>query len=106
MPPFTTSRNPLTVSEQLHTGLVWTMFKPSHPPVVPSPEAFLESWTATDSEMLFCVPAFVETWAQDPANVEKIKTLRAIIYAGAPMNKQIGDRLTAEGVALVPFYGS
>lgn len=28
------------------------------------------------------------------------------IYAGAPMNKQIGDRIAAEGVALIPFYGS
>ena len=28
------------------------------------------------------------------------------IYAGAPMNKQIGDRLAAEGIALIPFYGS
>ncbi len=28
------------------------------------------------------------------------------IYAGAPMNKQIGDRLAAEDIALIPFYGS
>lgn len=82
------------------------MFKPSNPPVIPSPEAFLESWLATDSTMLFCVPAFVEAWAHDPNSVELLKKLRVIIYAGAPMNKQIGDRLTADGVALVPFYGS
>ena len=56
--------------------------------------------------MLFCVPAFVEAWAHDPNSVELLKKLRVIIYAGAPMNKQIGDRLTADGVALVPFYGS
>lgn len=30
----------------------------------------------------------------------------AQIYAAAPMNKQIGDRMTAEGIALIPFYGS
>lgn len=28
------------------------------------------------------------------------------IYAGAPMNKQIGDRLAAEDIALIPFYGT
>lgn len=31
---------------------------------------------------------------------------RPQIYAAAPMNKQIGDRITAEGIALIPFYGS
>ncbi|KAH9911783.1 acetyl-CoA synthetase-like protein [Epithele typhae] len=53
----------------------------------------------------FCVPAFVEAWARDPEKVESLKTLRTIIYCGAPMNKQTGDRLTADGVSLVSFYG-
>ncbi|KAI0772397.1 acetyl-CoA synthetase-like protein [Trametes elegans] len=87
-------------------GVVWTVFKPSTPPIVARPDVVLDSLIATRSEIAYIVPAFVEAWAKDPANMERIKTLRAIIYAGAPMNKQIGDRLASEGIALIPFYGS
>ena len=59
--------------------MIWTMFEPTNPPVAPTPEAFLESWLATDSEMLFCVPAFVEAWATNPDSVDKLKTLRLIV---------------------------
>ncbi|KAI0350560.1 acetyl-CoA synthetase-like protein [Trametes cingulata] len=90
----------------LYVGVVWTVFEPKTPPVVPTPEVFLDSLVATRSEIVYCVPAFIEAWAKDPANMERVKTLRAMIYAGAPMNKQIGDRLAAEGIALIPFYGS
>ncbi|RDX49617.1 acetyl-CoA synthetase-like protein [Lentinus brumalis] len=90
----------------VYVGVVWSMFKPCTPPVYPTPELFLDSLVATRSEIVYCVPAFIESWARDPANMPRIKTLRAMIYAGAPMNKQIGDRLAAEDIALIPFYGS
>ncbi|KAI0687627.1 acetyl-CoA synthetase-like protein, partial [Cerioporus squamosus] len=89
-----------------YTGVVWTMFKPSTPPVLPTPELLLDSLVATRSEMVYCVPALIEAWARDPGNMPRIKTMRAMICAGAPMNKQIGDRLALEGIALIPFYGS
>ncbi|OSD00720.1 acetyl-CoA synthetase-like protein [Trametes coccinea BRFM310] len=96
----------LMITWTVYTGVVWTMFKPSTPPIVPTPEIFLESVVETRTEVVYCVPAFIEAWARDPANKDKIKTLRAMIYAGAPMNKQIGDHLANEGIALIPFYGS
>lgn len=40
--------------------MTWTMFKPTTPPVLPTPEAFLDSLIATRSEIVYCVPAFVE----------------------------------------------
>ncbi|KAI1791373.1 acetyl-CoA synthetase-like protein [Ganoderma leucocontextum] len=80
----------LMMTWTLYTGVVWTMFKPCTPPVVPTPELFLDS----------------VTWARNLDNMPRIKTLRAMIYAGAPMNKQIGDRLAAEDIALIPFYGT
>ncbi|KAI0681684.1 male sterility protein-domain-containing protein [Cerioporus squamosus] len=85
--------------------MTWTMFKPSWPAVLPTPETFLDSLIATRSEIVYCVPAFIEAWAQNPDNMAKIRTLRAMIYAGAPMNKQIGDAIAAENIALIPFYG-
>nr|UXY92114.1 ATP/NADPH-dependent carboxylic acid reductase [Trametes cinnabarina] len=96
----------LMITWTVFTGVVWTMFKPSTPATVPTPEIFLDSVVETRSEVVYCVPAFIEAWARDPANKDRIKTLRAMIYAGAPMNKQIGDHLANEGIALIPFYGS
>ncbi|RPD77318.1 acetyl-CoA synthetase-like protein [Lentinus tigrinus ALCF2SS1-7] len=96
----------LMITWTVYTGVVWMMFKPSTPPILPTPELLLDSLVATHSEMVYCVPALIEAWARDPANMPRIKTLRAMIYAGAPMNKQIGDRLASEGIALIPFYGS
>ena len=64
---------------QIYTGLVWTMFQPCSPPVVPTPEAFLDSFYSTKSEMLFCVPSFVEAWARDPEHIKKLGSLRAIV---------------------------
>ncbi|KAI0743085.1 acetyl-CoA synthetase-like protein [Daedaleopsis nitida] len=96
----------LMLTWSLYVGCTWSMFKPCTPPVFPSPDAFLDSLVATKCEIVYCVPAFVEVWARDPENMPRIKTLRAMIYAGAPMNKQIGDRLAAEGIALIPFYGA
>lgn len=36
------------------------MFKPTTPPVVPTPEVFLDALVATRSEIVYCVPAFIE----------------------------------------------
>ncbi len=80
-------------------GMTWTMFKPSWPAVLPTPETFLDSLIATRSEIVYCVPAFIEVsarfvpqacrvvtrnpflqaWAQNPDNMEKIRTLRAMV---------------------------
>ena len=42
------------------------MFKPSTPPVLPTPELLLDSLVATHSEMVFCVPALIEVSIIDP----------------------------------------
>lgn len=36
------------------------MFKPSTPPVLPTPEVFLDSVVATRTEIVYCVPSFIE----------------------------------------------
>ncbi|KAH9851221.1 acetyl-CoA synthetase-like protein [Lenzites betulinus] len=90
----------------LFVGTVWGVFEPRTPPIVSTPEVVLDSIMDTRCKILYIVPAFLEAWAPDPKKMEKLKTLRAIIYAGAPMSKQIGDAIAASGVALIPFYGS
>lgn len=70
---------PLIYAVQIYTGVIVAMFKPCNPPVVPTPEAFLDSIVCTRTEMLFCVPAFVEAWARSVSDVEKVKALRLIV---------------------------
>lgn len=129
--------------KQLYVGVVWTVFEPKTPPIMPTPEVVLDSVVATRTEVEYIVPAFIEVdpWHaikrfgyqtkahtdlgerpskhgthQDSARGRtslhatlvyfSAHSSRAQIYAAAPMNKQIGDRITAEGIALIPFYGS
>ncbi|TFY82198.1 hypothetical protein EWM64_g1812 [Hericium alpestre] len=86
-------------------GIVVACFKPASSPIVPTPENYLEGFLATKSNLLFCPPSFVEAWMQDPANIPALKTLKAIVYAGAPMNREAGDQLVKAGIALHPLYG-
>ena len=102
-------------------------YKPSSPPVLATPENYLEAVIASKSSVLFTVPSFVEVgatylppaltlpdvlrypaqaWLKNPTNLPAMKSLRAIVYSGAPMNKEIGDALVKMGVTLVPFYAT
>ena len=45
---------------QIYAGVVYAVYKPSTPPVVPTPETFLSSIIATKTTLLYCVPAFIE----------------------------------------------
>ncbi|EMD35545.1 hypothetical protein CERSUDRAFT_106870 [Gelatoporia subvermispora B] len=87
------------------TGVVVACFKPSSPPVIPTPEALIESIAETNCELVYCVPSFVEAWAREPAYLSTLKAQKAIAYGGAPLEKATGDMLRAEEVKLLPFYG-
>ena len=39
-------------------------FKPSTPPVMPTPEVLLQATIATRTEIVYCVPAFIEVGAR------------------------------------------
>ncbi|KAJ7665037.1 acetyl-CoA synthetase-like protein [Mycena polygramma] len=88
------------------SGMIIGVFRPSSPPVAPTPKNYLDGIIATESKILLCVPSFVEAWFTDETAIPALKSLRAILYAGAPLNKSIGDRLIKMGVALFPSYGS
>ncbi|KAI0685536.1 acetyl-CoA synthetase-like protein [Cerioporus squamosus] len=87
------------------TGVVINVFRPTSPPIVPTPETLLNAAVASKSEFMVCVPAFIEAWARDPANIPALKSFRSIMYAGAPLNKQVGDHLVSEGVRIITGYG-
>ncbi|KAF4573440.1 putative PKS/NRPS-like protein biosynthetic cluster [Pleurotus pulmonarius] len=95
-------------------GMVWSScagsvvacFRPSSPPVLPTPDVFLKAIVDSGSRIVYCVPSFVEAWALDQKNIPLLRNLTAIVYAGAPLNVGVGTALSREGVTLIPFYGS
>ncbi|KAJ6494041.1 acetyl-CoA synthetase-like protein [Mycena vitilis] len=89
----------------LSSGAVFALYNPNTL-VVPTPSNFLASWVADKCDIVFCVPIFIEAWAQDPANVPKLKALDSIVFSGASVNKTIGDMLAESGVVMHPFWGS
>ncbi|KAJ7171157.1 acetyl-CoA synthetase-like protein [Mycena filopes] len=75
-------------------------------PMIPTPANFMASWIADKCDIVFCVPVFIEAWAQDRDNIPKLKALDSIVFSGASVNKTLGDMLTASGVVMHPFWGS
>ncbi|RPD70255.1 acetyl-CoA synthetase-like protein [Lentinus tigrinus ALCF2SS1-7] len=94
-----------TITWTVGTGIVLNVFRPSSPPIVSTPDTLLDAAIVSKSDFLFCVPAFIEAWARDPENLPALTSFRTIIYAGAPLNKQVGDYLTNEGVKILTGYG-
>ncbi|KAJ7158106.1 acetyl-CoA synthetase-like protein [Mycena filopes] len=87
------------------SGAIFALYNPFKP-VIPTPANFLTSWLADGCDIVFCVPIFIEAWAQDPENVAKLKALDSIVFSGSSVNKRIGDMLAQSGVVMHPFWGS
>ncbi|KAJ6625067.1 acetyl-CoA synthetase-like protein [Mycena sp. CBHHK59/15] len=85
-------------------GATFAVYNPK--PTIPTPANFLKSWVADKCDIVFCVPVFIEAWAQDPANLPKLRALDSIVFSGASVNKAVGDMLANAGVAMHPFWGS
>ncbi|KAH9851134.1 acetyl-CoA synthetase-like protein [Lenzites betulinus] len=87
-------------------GATFALYPPIDPPTIPTPANFLAAWQACECDIVFCMPAFIEAVARDPANVAALKALDYVVFTGATMTKSIGDMLAAEGVRLVSVWGS
>ncbi|KIK61185.1 hypothetical protein GYMLUDRAFT_43259 [Collybiopsis luxurians FD-317 M1] len=87
------------------TGSLVACFAPVHPPVLPTPDVFFTAMVKTKSQIIYCVPAFIEAWAQKPENLPILQRLKAVVYGGAPLNKSVGDLLASAGLTVTPFYG-
>ncbi|KAI0320589.1 acetyl-CoA synthetase-like protein [Amylostereum chailletii] len=87
-------------------GTVMACFKPTVPPTIPAPDVLLDAALASQCEVLYCVPSFIETWARDPEKMDKVKKFKGVMFGGAPLNKEIGDRLVAAGLQLMVLWGS
>ncbi|KAI1798469.1 acetyl-CoA synthetase-like protein [Ganoderma leucocontextum] len=86
----------------------WTLatFPPQTPPVIPTTENVFEGIIKTSSQFVTTAPAFIEPWSRDPSKVVYMKTMRGILYGGAPLDQRVGDALTSQGVTIYSAYGS
>ncbi|KAJ7185924.1 hypothetical protein C8R46DRAFT_388493 [Mycena filopes] len=87
-------------------GLVLSGFEPKSPPTIPTPENLFRAAKATDSDIIFCVPSFIEAWSREPEYIKWLSTRTGVLYGGGPLNKTAGDYMTAQGVTIFILYGS
>ncbi|KAK0447907.1 uncharacterized protein EV420DRAFT_1713021 [Desarmillaria tabescens] len=87
------------------SGLVVGVFEPKSPAILPTPDKLFASAKATSSDLIFCVPSFVEAWSRCPEYVEWLASRSGVLYSGGPLNKVIGDDLTSKGVDIFIVYG-
>ncbi|CAL1699334.1 unnamed protein product [Somion occarium] len=87
------------------SGLVLTTFKPQSPAPVPTPESVLKGSMATKTDVIFCVPSFIESWAKDPENVRQLRQIQGLLYGGGPLSQSVGDFLVEQGVSIFILYG-
>ncbi|KAI0743082.1 acetyl-CoA synthetase-like protein [Daedaleopsis nitida] len=87
-------------------GVTLAFFRPSVPPIVPTPEALFEGMVSCGCNAVICVPSVLEAWYHTFDSLQVLIDLKIIVFAGAPMNSAIGDRLAQAGVNLVSLYGA
>ncbi|KZT01340.1 acetyl-CoA synthetase-like protein [Laetiporus sulphureus 93-53] len=88
------------------SGLVISSFEPKSPAPVPTPDALFTAAKATNSDIIFCVPSFIEAWSRNPEYVKWLSTRQGVLFGGGPLNKEAGDYLTSQGVSIFILYGS
>ncbi|KAL5513471.1 hypothetical protein ACEPAH_3870 [Sanghuangporus vaninii] len=87
------------------TGLVITGFDPHMPSVLPNPDTIIESSIASKSDIIFCVPSFIEAWSRNPQHVSSLGNIHGVLYGDGPLNEDIGNKLSDEGVSIFILYG-
>ncbi|KAJ7640716.1 hypothetical protein DFH06DRAFT_1429524 [Mycena polygramma] len=95
----------ITLPWTVFCGLTLAVFPPSFPPIIPSPDRVFDGAIATHSTLIFCVPAFLESWAREPACVNALEKFKTVIFAGAPLQPAVGDMLVQNGVKIAHIYG-
>ncbi|KAJ7765657.1 hypothetical protein B0H16DRAFT_1523880 [Mycena metata] len=87
-------------------GVTMAVLRPTTPPIKPTPQNGLSSIINTRPDMISCTPAFIEAWSESTIGLETMKSVEAVKYFGAPLNKRVGDALVAKGVVVCSGYGA
>ncbi|TFK39396.1 acetyl-CoA synthetase-like protein [Crucibulum laeve] len=87
-------------------GLVVSVFEPKSPAQVPTPDGLFKAAVATNTDLIFCVPAFIEAWSNKPDCIKWLSTCDGLVYGGGALNKEVGDKMRLQGVSIFSVYGS
>ncbi|KAF8513307.1 hypothetical protein BU17DRAFT_95460 [Hysterangium stoloniferum] len=71
-----------------------------------TPELHIQGIINTKSTVVICVPRFLEAWCTNPKNVEVLKKLHGIMWAGGPLSERVGRFLRDELVQIYAVYGA
>ncbi|KAF8908295.1 acetyl-CoA synthetase-like protein [Mucidula mucida] len=97
----------LQISWTACAGLVLGVFEPRSPAIFPTPENLFEAAKLTETDVVFCVPSFIEAWSKREECVNWLSSrVGGAMYGGGPLNKEVGDYLTSKGVRICTLYGS
>ncbi|EIW79977.1 acetyl-CoA synthetase-like protein [Coniophora puteana RWD-64-598 SS2] len=86
-------------------GIVISAFEPAFPSTLPTPDNLYVAAKATDSDVIFCVPSIIEQWAGNSEYVKWLASRSGVLFGGGPLNKELGDYLTSQGVSIFILYG-
>ncbi|THH03014.1 hypothetical protein EW145_g6601, partial [Phellinidium pouzarii] len=87
-------------------GVVAAVFKPRSPAIVPNAVNVIESVIATKCDYIYITPFFLEAWSENIEYINALAKLRAVVFAGGPLDKDAGDRLVRGGVNVYMTYAS
>ncbi|KIK64025.1 hypothetical protein GYMLUDRAFT_241246 [Collybiopsis luxurians FD-317 M1] len=92
--------NSLTVS--LYPPVV---SKPDMQPIIPTPENILSHSQRTKCNCLITVPSMLQAWSHSSTDINILRSMEVVIFAGGPLPPAIGDHLVSEGVHIRSLYG-
>ncbi|TBU41001.1 acetyl-CoA synthetase-like protein [Dichomitus squalens] len=86
-------------------GMTLTTFPPTSPPTIVTPDNAFDGIVQTSSEYVATAPVLLELWACDRKKIDHMKSMKGVMFSGAPLNQAIGNALELKGVNLLLTYG-
>lgn len=83
-----------------------TVKTPDALPYVSSASSILSHAKRAGCNAVFSVPVNIHEWAQSEEDVAFLRSLRFVLYGGAPIARKIGSRLWEQGVKFVSIFGA
>ncbi|KAJ7763433.1 hypothetical protein B0H16DRAFT_1527845 [Mycena metata] len=90
----------------MFSGITLAVFPPNSPAAVPTPARVLDEAIATQTNLLYCVPAFLEVRALERNEMTIEERFGLVSLVGLLIcNTAVGDFLSKNGVRLSHIYG-
>ncbi|KAK0461856.1 uncharacterized protein EV420DRAFT_1477578 [Desarmillaria tabescens] len=77
------------------SGIVLGVFEPRTPATSPTLDSMFASAMTMNSDIVFCVPIFLETLSREPEYIDWLSTRSGVIYGGGSLNREAGDHLAS-----------